>query len=211
MNIQFIKLLAISSILTFQISCPKESGTTESAGEYRQALILYSNRQFEEAAIIAGRSIDKNPDFLAPRILRQKIYLLQKNHTAAIAAGKETLAISPDCITALVLTAFSEIEYSRDYTSASARLDRALNLSPDDSGVWFTIGFLHEKQGNTQFAIKAYTVSTGQVDPILFSYSHLAAIYAAAGMKNKAAHCLRMQALIRGRPEILPALPINNK
>ncbi|MBI5287824.1 MAG: hypothetical protein HY873_02500 [Chloroflexi bacterium] len=61
-----------------------------------------------------------------------------------MALAREALALDPHCVEALDHLASILVTRQRRYEEGLALIERATTLRPDDAGLWYTHGWLHE-------------------------------------------------------------------
>ena len=161
---------------------------SKTSSTFSKAKDALRNKQYDEAVSLLQRVVEIDPaDFPAWRELGTT-YFIQKNYAEAEKAYLQAIAKHPDYVIALISLGRLRI-VEKNFDGAIEVLSQAVKSEPTSAQANFFLGeaYLQNKKGSLAVG---YLNEAIRLDPIEMAEAHLrlAALYNAAGMKDKAAN-----------------------
>jgi tetratricopeptide (TPR) repeat protein len=129
-----------------------KQGAADSSAYYLEALILSGRNERAKAIPLLREAISREPDYPLYRFrLAESLFLSGQNATEALA---EALRVAPDDGWVLNLAAQMALAQG-DLETASAYLERAVQLLPGESAPIINLSELLSREGRTQAALEA--------------------------------------------------------
>ena len=138
-----------------------------------------------EAASYAARAAAIKPKELDPRMIGGIANLRLKKYDAAISSFKAGLAIKPSDQGIRYNLAYAYMNAER-YSESSSQLDQLIKSDPKSGQLRMMAGFVSEKSGNRQAAIKHYEAASNDSSTSLPALINLARVYEELKQPDKA-------------------------
>ena len=136
--------------------------------------VLHDDGHFSTEELRTARQ--RRPDDPEPCVRLGQRHLAQRDYASAQTAFEAALKIEPDNLAARVGAACAADELGRT-NEVAHHLQLARRYHENDATVLFASGFCHEKWGQVEPAIDAYTACLEVADNLRNAHERLAAIY----------------------------------
>lgn len=181
------RALSVASKAAAVTAADKYDRKSKTASLFAKAQEAAKNKKYDEAATLFHQVVDTDAaDFPAWYELGT-IYFIQKNYAEAEKAYLQAIAKHPDYGVALISLGRLRI-VQKNYDGAIEALSQGLKIMPTSAQANFFLGeaYLQKKKGSLAVG---YLNEALKLDPVGMADAHLrlAALYNAAGMKDKAA------------------------
>lgn len=150
---------------------------------FNTALAAYNAEQYEKAIKYYQKAADYGYNGARTYSLLANTYQLKKDTLAALDVLKEGFEKYPEDNT--VLTSMIQIYLDLDKTEEAMKyLDMAIDRDPNNATFRFAKGTLHEKLGEEEEAIEAYSNAIDVDETYFDAYYNLGALYYNKGVKQ---------------------------
>ena len=160
---------------------------SKTSSTFSKAMAARKNKQYDEAATLLRQVVETDPADFPAWFELGTVYFVQKNYAEAEKAYVQAIAKHPEYAVALISLGRLRI-VQKNYDGAIEALSQAVKVQPTSAQANYFLGeaYLQNKKGSVGVG---YLNQAIKLDPIGMAEAHLrlAALYNAAGMKDKAA------------------------
>jgi tetratricopeptide (TPR) repeat protein len=160
---------------------------SKTSSTFSKAMDARKNKQYDEAATLLRRVVETDPADFQAWFELGTVYFAQKNHAEAEKAYLQAIDKHPNYAVALISLGRLRI-VQKNYDGAIEALSQAVKVLPTSAQANYFLGesYLQNKKGSLG---AQYLNEALKLDPVGMADAHLrlAALYNAAGMKDRAA------------------------
>ncbi|HEY2961722.1 MAG TPA: tetratricopeptide repeat protein [Pyrinomonadaceae bacterium] len=165
----------------------KYNRPSKTSSLFSKARDAAKNKKYDDAVALFRQVVETDPADFTAWFELGTVYFIQKNYTEAEKAYTQAIAKHPDYGVALISLGRLRIA-QKNYDGAIEALSQAVKVQPTSAQANYFLGeaYLQNKKGSLAVG---YLNEALKLDPVGMADAHLrlAALYNAAGMKDKAA------------------------